>query len=60
MAFAIDAYRNHSDDEDIFQLCIGSYVCGNAAVRKVMEEELAGIGDALNIAKKVDSGKYGW
>jgi hypothetical protein len=57
---AIDVYQRHPEAESAFQLCIGSYVCGNASIREVMEEELSGIEDVLDIAKKVDSGRYGW
>jgi hypothetical protein len=40
ICFALAAYKNNPNDEDFFQLCIGSYVCGNAAVRELMEEKL--------------------
>jgi hypothetical protein len=60
--FAMAAYKKHPDKEDLFQLCIGSYVCGNAAVREFMEEELDGIGNIniIGVAKAVNSGRYGW
>jgi hypothetical protein len=62
ICFALAAYRKYPDKEDLFQLCIGSYVCGNAAVRELMEEKLDGIGNIniIGVAKAVDSGRYGW
>jgi hypothetical protein len=58
--FAMAAYKKYPDKEDLFQLCIGSYVCGDEVIRQVMEEELTGIGNAISVAKAVDSGRYGW
>jgi hypothetical protein len=57
---AIGGYQNNPNDPNAFQLCIGSYVCGDKAIRQLMEEELSGIGNVLSIAKAVDSGRYGW
>jgi hypothetical protein len=62
MLNAIGGYQNDPSDENAFQLCIGSYICGNAAVREVMEEELNGIGNVnvIDVARAVLAGRYGW
>jgi hypothetical protein len=40
--FAIVEYRDHPENGNAFQLCVGTYICGDKSIRKTMEEELKG------------------
>jgi hypothetical protein len=48
--FAIVEYRDHPENGNAFQLCIGTYICGDEAMRKFMGEKLKGT-EALSAAR---------
>ncbi|MDR2077428.1 MAG: hypothetical protein LBP39_00500 [Rickettsiales bacterium] len=49
---AMGGYKQNPNNEGAFQLCIGSYICGDEIIRQLMEEELKDT-KALMAAKKL-------
>ncbi|MDR2778183.1 MAG: hypothetical protein LBB13_01625 [Rickettsiales bacterium] len=62
MMVLLCAYHDHPDDEDFFHCTVGSYICGDEIMKRVIEKELKGVKGAADIeevSKGLLAGTYG-
>ncbi|MDR2778182.1 MAG: hypothetical protein LBB13_01620 [Rickettsiales bacterium] len=53
MMILLCAYHDHPDDEDFFHCTVGSYICGDKIMRRVIEKELGSNNVAVTASKKL-------